>query len=167
MATPKIRFFDWPYSPFCTKAGDPRLQGDRARADQPARLRHGLDPAPRRHRQGPGGRDRRRPCFFGRLAYRHYLRRIRGQLNGQGTLRKSPGQFRSDLDRQLEAVDALLTPGPFLIGNRPHLCDFALFGQLVYLSRTPIGAVALDRRDNVERFTASVKIILGAPPPSG
>lgn len=86
---------------------------------------------------------------------------------GRARSGKLPGQFRSDLDRQLEAVDALLTPGPFLIGNRPHLCDFALFGQLVYLSRTPIGAVALDRRDNVERFTASVKIILGAPPPSG
>jgi len=53
------------------------------------------------------------PKVFGRtpagwLAYRFYLRRILGQLKGQGTLRKTPGHVRRDLERQLDAAEALL-----------------------------------------------------------
>jgi glutathione S-transferase len=88
----------------------------------------------------------------GRLAYRFYLRLVLRQLRGQGTLRKSPNHVRSDLDRNLDALEALLTPGPFVLGEQPYLCDFALWGQLEYLRRTPVGGRALKGRDAIVRF---------------
>lgn len=88
----------------------------------------------------------------GRLAYRFYLSRILRQLRGQGTLRKPPEHVRRDLDRHLDAIDALLRPGPFLLGQRPYLCDFALWGQLNYLSRTPVGGAAIRGRKAIRAF---------------
>ena len=99
---------------------------------------------------------------LGRLAYRLYLWRILAQLRGQGTLRKPPDHVRADLERQLAAVEALLRPGPFLLGARPYLCDFALFGQLVYLSRTPVGAACMGGCKNIASFIASLKAEIGA-----
>jgi len=92
--------------------------------------------------------------LLSRLAYRAYLRRILGQLRGQGVLRKPPGYVRSDLDRHLDAIEALLDPGPYLLGDSPYLCDFALFGQITYLSRTPFGGEAMEGRPSIERFRA-------------
>lgn len=82
----------------------------------------------------------------GRLTYRFYLRRILAQLRGQGTLRKPPDHVARDLDRHLDAVEALLTPGPYVLGDTPYLCDFALWGQLIYLVRTPVGGNAIRQR---------------------
>jgi glutathione S-transferase len=87
------------------------------------------------------------------------------RFKGQGTLRKPPGHVRRDLERQLDAVDAMLAPGPFLLGDRPWLCDFALYGQLHYLSRTPVGAICLDGRVASARFIASVQGLTSPPPP--
>jgi glutathione S-transferase len=88
----------------------------------------------------------------GRIAYRFYLRRILGQLRGQGTLRKSPEHVRRDLERHLDAVVGLLTPGPFVLGERPCLADFALWGQLNYLSKTPVGGEAIGRRPAIGAY---------------
>jgi len=88
----------------------------------------------------------------GRLIYRYYLRVILTQLRGQGTLRKSPEHVRRDLERSLNAVDDLLTPGPFALGDRPYLCDFALWGQLNYLSRTPVAGASIKKRPAIARF---------------
>ena len=88
----------------------------------------------------------------GRLAYAYYLRLVLRQLKGQGTLRKAPEQVRSDLDRNLAAIEGLLTRGPFLFGDQPYLCDFALWGQLEYLRRTPVGGRALRGRDRTVGF---------------
>lgn len=90
--------------------------------------------------------------IMGRIAYAYYLRLILRQLKGQGTLRKSPEQVRRDLDRNLDAVQGLLTPGPFVFGKQPYLCDFALWGQLEYLRRTPVGGRALKGRDRIVDF---------------
>lgn len=84
--------------------------------------------------------------LLGRVAYRVYLHRILGQLKGQGTLRKPPDHVRADLDRHLGAVEAMIEPGPFVFGDAPILCDFALFGQLAYLARTPVAGTALKAR---------------------
>jgi glutathione S-transferase len=92
----------------------------------------------------------------GRLAYRYYLRLILRQLEGHGTLRKSPDQVRSDLDRNLEAAEGLLTPGPYVFGEQPYLCDFALWGQLNYLNRTPAGRKAIERRERVRAFVERI-----------
>ncbi len=75
----------------------------------------------------------------GRLAYRFYLRRVLGQLRGQGTSRKPPEHVFSDLKRHLAALAALVEDRPFLLGDRPFLCDFAFLGQITYLDRTPVG----------------------------
>ena len=88
----------------------------------------------------------------GRIAYRFYLRLILKQLRGQGTLRKSPEHVRRDLERQLDAVEGLSAPGPYLLGDKPYLCDFALWGQLAYLNRTPVGGEAIKSRAAIGQY---------------
>lgn len=88
----------------------------------------------------------------GRLIYRYYLRLILKQLRGHGTLRKSPAYVQRDLERDLDAIEQLLTPGPYLLGAQPYLCDFALWGQLEYLRRTPVGGQAMNGREHVIDF---------------
>lgn len=95
--------------------------------------------------------------LLGRIAYRVYLRRILGQLKGQGTLRKPPAHVRHDLDRQLDAAEGLLGSGSFILGETPYLCDFALFGQLTYLARTPVGGEAMAGRPAIASFFARMK----------
>lgn len=90
--------------------------------------------------------------FKGKVAYRFYLRRILSQLRGQGTSRKSPAHVHRDLERNLEAVEGLVTPGPYIFGDKPYLCDFALWGQLNYLNRTPIGNAAIARKDRTRNY---------------
>jgi glutathione S-transferase len=88
----------------------------------------------------------------GRLAYRFYLRRILGQIRGQGTLRKTPEHVARDLQRHLDAFQDLVEPGPYVLGDKPYLCDFALWGQLNYLNRTPVGGRAIMQRPAVARY---------------
>jgi glutathione S-transferase len=88
----------------------------------------------------------------GRLAYRYYLQLILRQLRGHGTLRKSPEHVRRDLERNLDAAEGLLTAGPYLMGEQPYLCDFALWGQLAYLNRTPVGREAIGKRVKLREF---------------
>jgi glutathione S-transferase len=102
------------------------------------------------------------PAVFGRgpvgaLLYRYFLRRILRQLWGQGTSRKTPEHVRADLARHLDAVDGLVAGGAFLLGEAPLLCDFALFGQLVYLGRTPVGGRALAERAAIQAYLARLK----------
>lgn len=101
------------------------------------------------------------PQVFGkslrsRLVYRLYLRRILEQLRGQGTLRKPAEHVRRDLERHLDACERILTPGGFLLGDRPYLCDFALWGQLNYLARTPVGGEAMRGRAAIRGFLAKL-----------
>jgi glutathione S-transferase len=93
----------------------------------------------------------------GRIAYRFYLRLILKQLRGQGTLRKSPEHVRRDLERQLDATEVLVVPGPFVLGDRPCLADFALWGQLAYLNRTPVGDEAIKRRASIVEYLGRFK----------
>jgi glutathione S-transferase len=95
--------------------------------------------------------------LYGRMVYRLFLRRVRGQIRGQGTSRKNPEHVRSDLRRHLEAVDTLLQDSPFLLGAQPYLCDFALLGQLVYLGRTPTGSRHLSQHDAIKRYLDRMK----------
>jgi glutathione S-transferase len=88
----------------------------------------------------------------GRLAYRFYLRRVLGQLRGQGALRKTRQQNDRDVERNLDAVEGLLEPGPYVLGDRPYLCDFALWGQLKYLARTPVGRAAIAPRARIGAY---------------
>jgi glutathione S-transferase len=93
----------------------------------------------------------------GRIAYRLYLRRILGQLRGQGTLRKPPDHVARDLERHLDAIEGLVKPGPFILGDTPFLCDFALWGQLNYLNRTPVGGAAMSGRQPILDYRKRVE----------
>lgn len=93
----------------------------------------------------------------GRLTYLFYLRRILGQVRGQGTLRKTPEHVLRDLDRNVDAAEQLLSPGPFVFGDRPYLCDFALWGQLNYLARTPVGGREILKRKTIVNFIERLK----------
>jgi len=88
----------------------------------------------------------------GRLVYRYYRGAIFRQLKGQGTLRKSPDHVRRDLERNLDAAESLLTPGPYALGDTAYLCDFALWGQLNYLGRTPVAGASIRKRPAIMAF---------------
>jgi len=223
-APPAVRFFDWPWSPFCIKVRAildhkgiacerinplggraraalrrggigkvPALELDGALLVDSTDIAHALErrfPDPPILPADPRARalchaledwadeslyflglyyrwyeaEGRRavPAAFGRspagrLAYAVYLRRILRQLKGQGTSRKPPAHVRADLDRQLDAIDGLLADGPFLLGADPWLCDFALYGQLLYVGRTPVGAAAMAAHPRLATWLAAMK----------
>ena len=90
--------------------------------------------------------------LLGAIAYRFYLRLVLSQVRKQGTLRKAPEHVAKDLERHLEAIEAMLKPGPYLLGDQPYLCDFALWGQLNYLDRTPVGKEAIKGRASIGAY---------------
>jgi glutathione S-transferase len=96
---------------------------------------------------------------MGKVAFELSLRRIRRQLRGQGTSRKPDSHVRADLERHLDAAAALVTPGPFLLGERPALCDFAVMSQLVYLSRTPAGKPGVEARPALTAYLERMKAL--------
>jgi glutathione S-transferase len=95
----------------------------------------------------PRGRPLLRKAFgsspLGLAARLFYQRRIEAQLRGQGTGRKDLKQLAADLGREFAALAAMLGEQPFLLGDRPYLCDFAVNAQLVYMSRPPGSAELL------------------------
>jgi glutathione S-transferase len=102
------------------------------------------------------------PQVFGRglaaqLTYRFFLRRILRQLQGQGTGRKPPDMVRNDLARHLDAIAQLTADGGFALGSQPYLCDFALLGQLIYLSRTPAGGRLIAERRAIGDYLERMK----------
>ena len=62
---------------------------------------------------------------------------IGGQRSAQNHGRRTPLQIEQDLRRHLAHASALLADAPFVLGNEPWLCDFALFGQLAFLLQEP------------------------------
>ncbi len=93
----------------------------------------------------------------GRMLYRYYLRRMLAQVRGQGTLRKTPEHVLKDLERHLDAIEGILAARPYLLGDRPYLCDFALWGQLNYLNRTPVGGQAIKLRQAIGSYIVRMK----------
>lgn len=111
------------------------------------------------HWYEPAGRRRAQKYFaktlVGRLAFRPYLARVVGQLRGHGTARKSAAHVRADLERNLDAVEALFDDDrPFLLGSSPYLCDFALASQLVYLTRAASTEHVLEARPRARALLA-------------
>lgn len=95
----------------------------------------------------PRGRPMVRKAFgaspIGVCARLFYQRRITAQLRGQGTGRKTLGHITADLRREFASLAGILVDQPFLLGEKPYLCDFAVNAQLVYLSRPPGSAEVL------------------------
>ena len=56
-----------------------------------------------------------------------------------------------ELDRHLDHL-AELIGASWLLGEQPWLCDFAVAAQLLYVSRTPLGAGAVAERPVLERY---------------
>lgn len=96
---------------------------------------------------------------LGRVAHRWFRHVVVGQVRGQGTARKPAARVAEDLGRELEAIDALLADGPYLLGERPLLCDFALLGQLLYLSRPPTSAEALRSHPRIGAYLARMRAL--------
>lgn len=103
--------------------------------------------------------------LFGELAFRAYRRRITRQVIGQGTGRKPEAQIAADLARNLAAAADLLIPGPFLLGGQPHLCDFALMGQLTYLMRPPLTRAMVQAHAPLTDFLAAMRALRRTPAP--
>jgi len=101
---------------------------------------------------------------LGRVAFPIYRRRVHRQLVGQGIARKPVAHVHADLERELAAIEALLAGRRFLLGDAPLLCDFALLGELVYLSKAPVGARALDGRAAIAAFLERMKALRSASP---
>jgi glutathione S-transferase len=97
----------------------------------------------------------------GRILYRYYLRMILAQVRGQGTLRKTQEHVRRDLERHLDAIEGMLAVRPYLLGDRPYLCDFALWGQLNYLNLTPVGGEAIKPRQAIGSYIVRLKPAVG------
>lgn len=97
--------------------------------------------------------------FPGPLTLPFYRRRIEAQVRGQGTARKPRAHVAADLERHLDALEALLEPGPFLLGDAPMLCDFAVAAQVHYLRRTPHGARALAPRVTLARHSERMRAL--------
>ncbi len=100
--------------------------------------------------------------LLGRAAYLWFRRVVRRQLVGQGTARKSPAHVRADLARAIDAIEGLVAPGPFLLGDRPYLCDFALLGQLVYMSRPPASRAALEGKPAIQAYLDRMRSLRSA-----
>jgi glutathione S-transferase len=88
-----------------------------------------------------------------------YQRRIATQLRGQGTGRKSLVQITADLRRELAALSAMLAEQPYLLGQTPYLCDFAVNAQLVYMSRPPASAEILHEFSALGAYMARMKAL--------
>lgn len=117
----------------------------------------------------PRGRPMVRKAFgatpLGVSARLFYQRRIASQLRGQGTGRKSAKQVADDLAREFVALEELLAESPFLLGDVPYLCDFAVNAQLVYLSRPPGSAESLRRFGALGAYMERMRALRGASPP--
>ena len=97
------------------------------------------------------------PAAFGNsvsglILYRDNLPMRPAQIRGQRTLRKSPEHVRRDLERHLDAIEGMLASRLYLLGDRPYLCDLALWGQLNYLNRTPVGGQAIKPRQAIGSY---------------
>jgi len=121
------------------------------------------------HWHDPAGRAAARAYFartlLGRLLFRPFLARIERQLRGHGTGRKTAAHVRADLERNLDAIEGLLAGREYLLGAGPYLCDFALAGQLVYLTLAPGTRHVLDERPHCKAFLARLPQVRarGAP----
>lgn len=114
------------------------------------------------HWHDPAGRAAAKRYFartlLGRLMFHPFSALIGRQLHGHGTGRKSPAHVRADLERNLDAVEALLADRAYLLGEEgPYLCDFAVAGQLVYLTLAPTTKEALRDRPRCRAWIARLR----------
>lgn len=116
----------------------------------------------------PCGKPMVRKAFgstpLGVAARMFYQRRIAKQLRGQGTGRKSARQIVADLKRELTALTGMLGCQPYLLGERPYLCDFAVNAQLVYMTRPPTSAEILREFSALGGYMNRMKALRPASP---
>lgn len=101
---------------------------------------------------------------LGIAAHMYYRRRITAQLLGHGTGRKSQAQISTDLRRVFEALTMLLGQQPFLLGDAPYLCDFAVNAQLTYMSRPPGSAEILQEFGVLGAYLQRMKALRAQKP---
>jgi len=83
-------------------------------------------------------------------------RETRAMAFAQGVGRKSPAVLRSDLERHVESVAALLGDREWLVGSSLTLADIAVFVQLFCIRETVEGAPILHARGHVMEWMGRV-----------
>lgn len=91
-----------------------------------------------------------------------YQRRIAAQLRGQGTGRKALDHITADLNREFTSLTTMLAGQPYLLGDKPYLCDFAINAQLVYMSRPPGSAEVLREYGPLAAYMERMKALRSA-----
>lgn len=95
----------------------------------------------------------------GGLMWRYYRHRVGRQV--QALRGWTAARRMEELGRQLDVAAALLADRPFLLGERPWLCDLALFGQLRFLGFAPQAQAALAARPQLSDYLRRVKAAVG------
>ncbi len=95
----------------------------------------------------------------GRLAYRPFLIRIERQLWGHGITRKSPPHVWRDLQRNIDAIEGMLTDRDYLLGDAPYLCDFGIASQLKYLTLAKASRELLADRPNCTAYLSRMSSV--------
>jgi glutathione S-transferase len=113
------------------------------------------------HWRDPEGRRQTPRAFgrspMGRAAFAIYASSIHLQLRGQGVGRKPRELICRDIERNLRAIDRMLSGGDYLIDEWPRLCDFALIGQLVYLGMSPLGRRLLEQHEHIGAYMSRMR----------
>jgi len=118
------------------------------------------------HPEGRASLSKAFPGPLGRAVLPLYERHERSQLRGHGTARKPEAMVRTDLQRNLDAIEALVEGRDYLLGDRPYLCDFAIGGQLVYLGMSAVGRRELEGRKPLSLYLDRMRALRRTRPRS-
>ena len=81
------------------------------------------------------------------------------QLVGHGTARRIDDVILDETSKQMASVASLVSVTPFLMGEQPYLCDFAVVAQVVYLSRAPTTAAMIAAQPALTRYVETMKAL--------
>jgi glutathione S-transferase len=93
------------------------------------------------------------PPFVGPLAMPFVRRQVRAMLHAQGAGRLPVDRMHADACADFDALAAILSDGPFLLGDRPRTVDAVAFAFLNALLAFPVPSPA---RDHVAAVPALV-----------
>lgn len=78
------------------------------------------------------------------LATAYVSRHFARQLHARGIARHAPELIAAKARADLDAVEALVGSGPFLVGPRPSMADISIYGMLMPMARWPMKTPAAD-----------------------
>ncbi|MGB0591881.1 MAG: glutathione S-transferase family protein [Myxococcota bacterium] len=95
------------------------------------------------------------PGWVGRRAVGGLARRMQSYLGVLGVTESTQGAIEETVQLTLSALDTQLSQSPYVLGARPCMGDFALYGPLwAHLYRDPASRTLFDDRPHVTRWMA-------------